>query len=383
MGFALWRPRALTKLHFALIYFFDTIILYMKRQKPFRPFRRGPIETTIALFFWIWRELRIPILVILGVTAFGVVGYWWIEGWNIFDALYMTVITLSTTGFLEVHEMSHSGRVFTMLLLFLGVAVVAGVFTTLTQKVIQRQFSVEFQRKRIMDAIHKVSDHAIVCGYGRLARVVSERLRRGGMPVVVIEKDELRAQQALEAGHLVLQEDASNEEVLLKAGVTKAMHLISLLPKDADNLYVILTSRELAPHIDILSRAEDETGEKRLKRAGANRVISPYRVGGQKIADGILKPHVSHFLDLAFSGSEQGLEIEQIRIPDASPLNGMTLQDAAFRQRANVIIAAIINAGGEMVFNPAGNTAIEAGTTFIALGTKDALGQLESILLQG
>lgn len=231
------------------------------------------------------------------------------------------------------------------------------------------------------EKIAKLEVHTIVCGFGRVARTAAEALRQSGRAVVVIERDPNRAQEAINGGHLVVIGDASSEETLRKARVERATALLSLLPKDADNLYVILTSREMSPDLFIVSRCEEEVGEKRLLRAGANRIMSPYRVGGLKIAEALLRPNVTDFLDLAVAPGGKHLQIEEIRIPDASPLIGHSLQEAQLRQRTNVIVAAIISKTGDMSFNPAANTPIEGGSTFIALGLKEELAELERMLL--
>jgi voltage-gated potassium channel len=232
------------------------------------------------------------------------------------------------------------------------------------------------------DTIRQLRDHTIICGYGRLSRIAGRELRDAGVPVVIIEQNDEHALEAEDNGFLVLRGDATTDEALLEAGIERASRLVTLLPKDSDNLYVVLTSRELAPNLFIISRAEQEVGEKRLTRAGSNKIISPYRVGGQKIADGILRPYVMDFIDLAVSSSSGDLQIEEIKIPDASALVGATLQDAALRQKTNVIIAAIISKTGEMQFNPSGATVIEASSTMIGLGFKKDLAALEQLLLR-
>lgn len=293
----------------------------------------------------------------------------------------MTVITVATIGYGETHPLSHAGRVFTIILILTGVAVVTGVFAHITQKVIQSQFINVFSQRRMMEAIKKLSNHTIVCGYGRLSRIAAQELAQAKTDVVVVEKDPILAQLARDHNHYVVEGDALRDETLIKAGIKKARHLVSLLSKDADNLYLILASRELAPSLYVLTRAEDDSGEKRLRRAGADKIIAPYRVGGLKIAEGLLRPYVTDFLEIAASSSNTSLQIEQIQIPEDSPLEGSTLQDAELRQKTNVIVAAIISEKGEMVFNPAASAVIEAGSTFIALGTRDDLKTLEEIVI--
>ncbi len=318
---------------------------------------------------------------VLTVITTGVIGYEVIEGWSFFDALYMTIITLATVGFSEIHPLSQEGRAFTIFLIVVGVGLVTILFSTVTQRVVQRQLFFNFKGKRMLDQIEQLKNHTIFCGFGRLTKIAAAELRAAGISLVIIDRNPERVDEAKEAGYLALFGDSTIDEVLLRAGLTRAQRLVSLLPKDADNLYVILTSREMRKDLFILSRAEDENGEKRLVRAGANKVIAPYRVGGQKIAEGLMRPYVTDFLDLAVSGSKnKGLQIEEIKIPDSCPIKGQTLQDALLRQKTNVIIAAIVSPVGEMLFNPDSQTKIEQGATFIAIGVKEKLIQLEGLL---
>jgi voltage-gated potassium channel len=231
------------------------------------------------------------------------------------------------------------------------------------------------------EQIRKLEGHTIICGFSRLARIAIRELLASGLRVVIIESDQNRATEARQMGYLVVQGDATHDEILLAAGIQRARSIVTLLPKDADNLYVILSCRELSPELFIMTRAEDEAGEKKLQRAGATRIISPYRVGGQKIAEGLTRPYVTEFLDLAVSSTGSHLQLEEIRIPHGSPLHGKNLRDAELRQRTNVIVAAIIMPNGTMHFNPDANTEIKEGATFIVLGLREELFRLERLLL--
>ena len=326
-------------------------------------------------------NLTVAILALAVVIAIGTLGYVVLENWRVLDALYMTIITLATIGYQEVHPLSDAGRIFTMILIVVGVGIVAVVFGKVAQHLVDRQFFRLYGQQRMNERIAKLTHHTIICGFGRVARTAAEALRAAGRAIVIIERDPVKAHDAAELGYLVAVGDASTEETLRQVRVECATALLSLLPKDAENLYVILTSREMSPDLFIVSRCEEEIGEKRLLRAGANRILSPYRVGGLKIAEALLRPNVTDFLDLAVAPGGKHLQIEEIRIPDHSPLIGRSLQSAELRQRTNVIVAAIISQSGEMSFNPAANTAIEGGSTFIAMGLRDELAELERILL--
>lgn len=323
-------------------------------------------------------ELLFVFLVFLLLLAFGTAGYMVLEGWNAIDSLYMTVISVSTVGFGEIHPLSNSGRLFTIFIIFSGVGLFGIAFAKISQGFIHRQLNWLFQEGRMNEQISKLSGHTIVCGFGRLSRISSEELQKAGQPVVIIDRDSTRADAARTAGFLTLVGDASDDEVLLAAGVKQASRLLSLLPKASENLYVILTARELNDQIYIVSRAEEDADDKRLRRAGANRVISPYRIGGMKIAESLIRPYVSEFIDLASSSAE--LQLEEIPVPANSPLSGMSLRDFGVRRKTNIIIAAIVSKDGQTKFNPSGDTVIEPGSTLIGLGMRSDIQQLEELV---
>lgn len=326
-------------------------------------------------------ELLYLIAAILFVLISGILGFSLTEGWGLFDSLYMTIITLSTVGYHEVHPLSLEGRVVAMVLIVVGVGVAMYVLTTLAHKVIDRQIIRSLRGDRMQELIDQLEQHTVLCGFGRLARFAAHDLQQANAEVVVIEQDEESAAEAEEAGFFVVRGDSTEDEVLESAGIRRANRLVSLLPKDADNLYVILTSREMNSNLYILSRAEDAAGEKRLRRAGANRVVSPYRAGGQRIASVILRPYVTDFIELAASTRSGELVIEEIRIPTDSPLGGVSLAESGLRQKANIIIAAVISVSGEMEFNPSGATVLQSGSTLIGLGALEDFRKLEDMLL--
>ncbi|MCB9030276.1 MAG: potassium channel protein [Deltaproteobacteria bacterium] len=326
------------------------------------------------------KEILPGIIAISSILCIGTLGFSAIEGWNIFDSLYMTVITISTVGFQEIHPLSDAGRAFAIILIILGVGAVTFVFSTIAKIFIENQIYWIIERKSMKSKIKSLSGHTIICGYGRLSRIAAGALDSSNITLVVIDHNEEAVKKAEADGLLVIKSDATHEEALLEAGIKSASRLISLLPSDAQNLYVVLTARELNKELYVISRAEDESGEKRLLQAGANKITAPYRVGGQKIADGILRPFVTDFIDLATSNTSVDLEIEEIRIPDNSPINGMSLEQSEIRQRANIIVAAIISADGKMHFNPSGSTAIESGSTIIGLGVKSNFHVLQEMI---
>lgn len=353
----------------------------MGKQLPFPRHMKALKHLLDLVFSQLNREIAVLLFAIVLLIAFGTTGFMLIEGWDLLDSVYMTVTTVATVGFGEVHQLSDAGRVFTILLIILGVGLFAFVLTTLSSKIIQKQLVWVLRHRKMNDAIDKLEKHTIICGYGRLSRIAAKALQEAKHPFVIVDKDEGRVSEARDSGYLAMNGDATLDETLLSAGVKRAERLVCLMPKDADNLYVILTSRELSPNLFILSRAEDDAGEKRLQRAGANRIVAPYRVGGQKIVDGLLRPYVTDFIDLAAPSSGVDLQIEQIRVPSQSPLASKSLKDSGLRQKTNVIIAAIISQNGEMHFNPSGDTMIEAGVTLIGMGSKRDFVELEKMVI--
>jgi voltage-gated potassium channel len=321
------------------------------------------------------------ISIIVGILVFGTTGYMMIERWSVFDAFYMTVITLATIGYSETHELSNAGRAFTILLIFGGVGVGTVVLGSAWQAVVEGQFSrLVDGRRRIMERMAKLQGHTVFCGFSRLGRIAAFELRKNGYELVIIESNEARARDAEEHGFFVVRGDATLDESLVAAGLLKAARLITLLPRDSDNLYVILTAREMNPALYIVSRAEDEVGEKRLKRAGVDRLISTHRLAARKLADGLLRPNVTDFFENLGSG-DGGWKIEEIRVPPVSPVCGQTLKDLSLRQTTNVGIAGVVSPEGSLEVNPSGETVIVAGCTLIVIGWIRDISSLESLIL--
>lgn len=336
-------------------------------QSPFRSSRRP----SVALY-------------LLGVAAifiFGSVGYSLIEGWSLFDSFYMTVITLATIGYGETHPLTTPGRAFTILLIFVGLGLGTVLLGSAWQSLVEAQLNRIFDRRRkMLDRIDKLAGHTIFCGYSRLGKQAALEISNSGIKVVVIETNDLRAADAEDAGFLVVRGDATLEETLRAAGIERASRLVTLLPRDSDNLYVILTAREISVSIHIVARSEDEIGEKRLRRAGADQLISTFSLAARKLADGLLRPQITEFFEVAGTGKD-GWKIEEIRIPPTSPVCGQSLKQLSLRQTAKVGIAAVVSQNGELEINPDGATLLEAGSILIAIGWKSDLETLERSIL--
>jgi len=330
------------------------------------------------------QRLFIAILAFVGTLIAGTAGYVLIEGWNTFDAFYMTVITLATIGYGETHPLSDSGRWFTIVLIFVGIGQIAFVGSAIGRTILDNQVKRVFDRRRkVTEQILKLSGHTIFCGFSRLGKQAAKELAERKTQIVIIDSNEQRIAEAESLGLLVIQGDATMDEVLLASGVTRAARLVTLLPRDSDNLYVILTARELNSNLYIVSRAEDEVGEKRLKRAGASRLISTYGIAARKLADGLIRPFVTDFFEVTGAGTERDWRIEEVKIPSESPICGKTLQELSLRQRVNVSVAAVISPTGSPQFNPAANTIIESGSIIIAMGLRKDISLFETLVEQG
>lgn len=315
------------------------------------------------------------------VLAFGTVGYMVIEGWSPLESFYMTVITITTIGFGEVHPLSDNGRIFTLGVIFCGIGMVGYVFVTGTRMVVEGELRQIITRRRSMKALERVRDHFIVCGFGRMGSFICQQLHERGIPFVVVEGRPEIQDKVIEAGFFLSPGDATEEEVLLKAGIGKARGLVCVLDSDAANVYVVLTARVLNPGLEIIARAAEEGAQKKLKVAGASRVISPYQIGGMRMVMGILKPAVMSFLEVAMDHKQLDIELEEVKVAEKSGYSGKRLVDTDIRRELNLIIIAIKKADGQMVFNPGPYTLIDDNDTLIAMGERDSLARFEQVAM--
>ncbi len=312
----------------------------------------------------------------------GTAGFHWIEGWPWFDGLYMTLTTLTTIGYQEIHPLSFAGRAFNTFLIIIGVSSLFFLIGALTQAMIEFELGTFFGRRRLEREISKLEGHYIICGAGRVGRSAAREFRARPVPFVIIERDESQARWATEEGMLVLIGDATREETLRTVRIEKAKGLIAAVATDAENLYIVLTARGLHPTLPIIARASEEDAADKLRKAGATEVVSPYHVIGRRIAMSLLRPHVLDFIDVAttlFGGEELDLQIEQVLVSERSSLSGKTLEDSAIRRNTGVIILALRKADGQMQFNPSAGSRIESGDHLIAMGQPGDLKQLESM----
>lgn len=312
----------------------------------------------------------------LAVLLAGTVGYMVIDHQRFLSALYMTAITVTTVGFEEVFPLSEGGRVFTILLAFAGIGVILLIAGEFGRVVLQTDLRALVGYRRDVKMLGKLRDHIVVCGHGRMGRAVVEVLRDRNVPYVVVESSDSRCRQLEEAGIPFVQGDATSERVLRAARVDAARTLLTCLADDAHNVYAILLARQLNPDVTIIARAVEDGAEERLRLAGANRVINPYRLGGMRLAFTALKPTVMDFIEASLPGTPSELELAEIVVHPASELAGKTLAGAEVRRRFGIIVVAL-KRGDSSTFNPGPDALIEAGDVLVALGPLQGLEQIE------
>jgi voltage-gated potassium channel len=319
----------------------------------------------------------VAVALLVTVVAGGTLGYMLVEGWGAWDSFYMTVITVTTVGYGEVHKLSHAGQVFTVFLAFGGVGAALYTFSLVATVVVEGGLPKRLQRRRRERMLETIKDHYIICGYGRIGSIVAAQFRRQNVSYVVIERDSERMQQALEDGGLAVEADSSREEVLRRVGIERARGLIAVVGTDAENVYAVLSARVLRPDLFIVCRAESEDSIRKLQRAGADRVISPYQIGAVQIAQTAIRPAVVDFVELATSADNLELAMEEITVGRTSPIAGNTILSANLRQRFGVIVVGIQHHDRRMDFNPEPETTIRAGDKLVVLGRPQSLKQLE------
>lgn len=303
---------------------------------------------------------------LLGVFIYGLFIFMAVEGWNLLDSFYQVVMTLSTVGYMELHPLSDRARLMVSFLILMGVGSFAYLVGAFTQVVVEGRLHDLWGKRKVQKIIDSLEDHYIICGYGRIGAVIAEEFRREELPVVVLERDPDLLFELERDGHLFLAGDATTDELLLAAGVERAKGLFACVSQDAENVYITLSSRQFNSRLTIIARADRPESVAKLERAGANRVLTPHQIGGKRIAQVMLRPTVTDFMELATQG--HNLQMEEIIIRPGSELVGTTLITSGIRPRFNLMIIGIEKASGKMIFNPHPETSIEAGDTLVAVG---------------
>jgi voltage-gated potassium channel len=308
--------------------------------------------------------------------AVGTIGYMFIEDVGFLSAFYMTAITVTTVGFREAFPLSAEGQAFTVLLAFGGIGVILLIASDFARAIIDTDLSRMIGLRRDLSMIKKMSNHIVVCGHGRMGRAVVDVLRERGIQFVVVELDPDHCRELQEAHLPVVRGDATHEEVLRDAAIERAKTFITCLAEDAHNVYAILIARQLNPEITVIARAVEDGAEQRLKLAGADRVLNPYREGGTRLALTALKPNVTDFLEASLMNKSVELELAEVVVHPSSDLAGKTLAGAGVRQRFGIIVVALKNSE-RSIFNPGPEERIEAGDVLVALGPMEALDRIE------
>lgn len=324
----------------------------------------------------IWKAVFIPV----GLLAVGTVGYPAIEGgdWTLFDGFYMTAITLTTIGYGETHPLSTAGRAFTVALAFGGIFVLGYFASEIVRAVVTGEMQELLGKQRMEEDLARMSGHMVVCGFGRMGKIVCDELDRQGERFVVVDTAVPGPDWPYRHG-IRVHGNATEDEMLRKAGIDRAKALITTVGSDADNLYITLSARLLNPTLKIVARAEEEEAEAKLRKVGATKVISPYLAGGHRAVQAVLRPSVLHFMEMATRPEFLDLQIEEVRIDAAGRLAGVSLRESRVGADLGVIVVGVQRPGGELIYSPSGDVVMEPGAVLIALGRRSQLDRLEDL----
>src|SRR5215510_9158219 len=320
-------------------------------------------------------RIRIVLMAVLLFVLMGTITFHLLEGWSILDSLYVTAQTVTTVGFGDLTPRTVPGRLFASLFMMVGVGIVLYALTSTVQSIVHSELFARYGHSRKMS---KLRDHFIICGAGRVGSHLLRSLQAVDGVVLVIESDQTKVEALMNSGIAVLIRDATLEESLIEAGVEHARGLATCLPDDADNVYVVLTARDLNPSIHIVARAAEEAAESKLIRAGANRVVAPTIIGGHRMAMALTKPAVGDFLD-SVTANHLELGFEQVEVDSVSSLVDRKLSETVIRSELNIVVVSIRRNNGEIIFNPSGETKIEGGDMLIAIGNAESLARLNAL----
>jgi voltage-gated potassium channel len=329
------------------------------------------------------RRVLLLVLVPALLVVAGTVGYYTLENdYTPFDALYMTIVTLTTVGYEEVHPLSTRGRAFTIFLLLGGVFTLFYTATELLRIVVSGEVQQLLGRQRMERSLAALNNHLIVCGFGRMGRYVCREFSQRGLPFVIIDRKPEALEGFVMPNGIPVVGDATSDEVLKRAGVERARALVTVAASDADNLYITMSARLLNEKLFIVARAEGDQAEQKLLRAGASRVVTPYAIGGTKVANAVLRPNVVDFIELATATEHLDLQIEETTIQPRSVLTGKTIRASRLRDDLGLIVVAVKKPQGHMIYTPPGEQVIEAGDTLIALGRRPQLDKLDELAVR-
>ncbi len=325
------------------------------------------------------RRLQAALLALTAIIVVGSLGYI-LLGFGLLDALYQTVTTITTVGFREIHPLDTRGQIFTMVLILVGVGTAFYTMGVLLETLVEGQLVDVVGRRRMERKIAGFTGHTIICGWGRVGRTISQYVEGQGQDVVVIDID---AERLASCPHPYILGDATDDEVLERAGVRSARAVVAALDLDASNLFVVVSCRALQPELFIVARARVDANEEKLRRAGADRVVNPQNIGGARIAAFLLQPHVAEFLDVVMHDGSLEFRLAEIRIVAGCSIDGRSLRDAHIRDQTGALILAIRDVDGTFATNPAPETDLLQGQVLIAVGTEDQLQALTTLVGTG
>jgi voltage-gated potassium channel len=327
-----------------------------------------------------YSRLKISIILLFTVIFAGTIGYSVFEDMPVFDAFYMTIITISSVGFSEIKPLSQVGRIITIIVIVSGISVLTYTLGQVARIFVEGELRWILGRRKLEKQISALNGHYIICGFGRIGSIISRELADENIPFVVIEQDAEKIKQLEEDHFLYLNMDATSDEALLQAGIKKAKGIVTAVRSDADNVFITLTAKGLRPDIFVLARASDVQNESKILRAGASRVVCPYLFGGRRMAQILKKPTVIDFIDFAMMDSQLGLSMEEAVVGPASDLIGKTLIDSQIRQKFGVVIVAIKKPTSEMIFNPTPTEKLESQDTIVVIGKEEDLKRMNEVL---
>ena len=322
------------------------------------------------------KGVAVGLTLLFACIVISTLGFTLIEKWSLLDSFYMTIITISTVGYREVNPMSAGGRLFASFVILTGLGTAFFTTTMLGRVILEGEFRGTVGRRRMMRKISELKNHSIVCGYGRTGKVVADLLQEDGYPFCVIENNKDKSDALHETGFLHIIGDATEESVLREAGVENALGVMALLPSDADNLYLTMTAKEISPTTVVVARAFDSDAEVRLKRGGANHIVSMHKIAAHRVIQGALHPAVEEFVNLVSDRQQLSLFVEETRLVPGSDFVGRAIKDTGIRTHYGVIIVTIKKTSGEMIFNPDAATVLMEGDTIVAIGEKSKLKEL-------
>ncbi|HUP84529.1 MAG TPA: NAD-binding protein [Acidimicrobiales bacterium] len=323
-----------------------------------------------------WRRVRLAVAANVLVLVGGTVGYL-VLGFDLLDASYQTVTTVTTVGFREVQPLSTAGHIYTMVLILLGTGTVLTTFTVVVETLIEGQLRDLFGRRRMERKIAGMSGHVVICGWGRVGRSIASFVSTAGRQLVVIDRD---AERLASVPYPTVVGNATDDDVLRAAGIDRASSLVAALDTDADNLYVSLSGRSLRPDLFIVARARTNTSEEKLLRAGADRVVNPQAIGGERMGAFVVQPHVAEFVDVVMHDGSLEFRLEEVAVPASSALTGRTIRENHIRDSSGALVLALRLADGTFLTNPDPATAIEAGQVLIVVGTSEQLVKLRTLV---